>query len=47
MKKNKVYQNQVHKGKFSAIHKLLCKYDQYLDHERGLAELVGENWTGF
>jgi integrase/recombinase XerD len=37
MKKNKVYQNQVHKGKFSAIHKLLCKYDQYLDHERGLA----------
>lgn len=37
MRKKEVYQNQTHKGKFSEIDKLLCKYDQYLDHDRGLA----------
>jgi integrase/recombinase XerD len=36
MRKKRVYQKQAHKGKFSEIDKLLCKYDQYLDHDRGL-----------
>ena len=31
---------EAHKGKFAEIDKLLCKYDQYLDHDRGLALLT-------
>src|SRR5665213_858911 len=37
MRKKKVYQKLAHMGKFSVIDKLLRKYDQYLDHDRGLA----------
>jgi integrase/recombinase XerD len=37
MRKKKIYKKQAHMGKFSEIHKLLCEYDQYLDHNRGLA----------
>lgn len=37
MRKKSVYQKEAHKGQFSEINKLLHKYDQYLDHDRGLA----------
>ena len=37
MRKKEAYQAQAHKGKLLEIHKLLCKYDKYLDQERGLA----------
>src|SRR5580658_4238478 len=35
--KKKVSKTQAHEDKFSEIDKLLRKYDQYLDHDRGLA----------
>lgn len=37
MGKKELYQAQASKGKLSEIHKLLCKYDEYLNHESGLA----------